>query len=234
MKVVIPLAGPDFIIGSATKAQRLFKGSPLLRTVLESRPWWQSGQVVDQDLIFVLQDHAVSRRFKRDCLSIWYPSCRVIFLTQSTRGAALSATAAMSLLENFNEIVCVDLADIYFDCDEDPVSNMILECYDAVALTFESEQSEYSYLKFNATGEFLKSAEKQVISQNASAGVYFFINAAKYLSALAYLLSEGDRFLYNQLYYICPMLNGVKSCGGRVGMLPVTNVHDIKLLHNES
>ena len=61
MKVIIPLAGPDFVLGDTVKSAVIYKGIPLLRYMLESRAWWKDGMVSDADLIFVLQNDPISK-----------------------------------------------------------------------------------------------------------------------------------------------------------------------------
>ena len=54
MKVIVPLAGPDFVKpDGSVKAEISVEGLPLLRRALESRSWWTHGLVSDADLVFV-------------------------------------------------------------------------------------------------------------------------------------------------------------------------------------
>lgn len=228
MKVIVPLAGPDFVRRGSTKAEHVYKGKPLLRYTLESRFWWKSGQISDQDLIFVLHDDAISRRFAEKQLKHWYPACQTVFLSEYTRGAAFSSLAAISLLSDMDETLCFDLVDIFFECESDPVEFMCQNDSAALALTFESQEPAYSYIRLDGNGLFIEAAEKNVISKIASAGAYFYRSVSDYLSALSEIVKRGDKFTHNDLYYVCPLFNGVKMNAGKVGCFAVKSVDDIK------
>ena len=90
MKVIVPLAGPDFVkLDGSVKAEIPVEGLPLLRHALESRSWWTSGLVTDADLVFVLHDNPPSRRFAENTLSQWYPAARQVFLSTSWQARAV-------------------------------------------------------------------------------------------------------------------------------------------------
>ena len=61
MKIIVPLSGPDFVIGESTKAEIDLNGTPFLKSVLDSRPWHKA--VTGNDYIFVLLDNAVTRKY---------------------------------------------------------------------------------------------------------------------------------------------------------------------------
>lgn len=228
MMCVIPLAGPDFERpDGSTKAEVLIDGRPLLRRVLNDRPW--RDRIASGDYVFVFRDLDISRRFASTLLSQWYPEARTVFLSDYAQGAAFSAAAGIALLAR-NEPLIVDLADIEFSCTADPTARFAEEpTLGAIALTFESDNPSYSYILENDAGEFVRAAEKDVISSHASAGVYLFRNPPTYFHALAHSLDQPDRHTFKGLHYVCPLLNGVAERGWKVGRCEVADVKDIKI-----
>lgn len=230
MKAIIPLAGPGFVNpDGSVKCETLIEGIPLLKLALESRPWWVSGRLTSRDLIFVLRDDPDSRRFHQEKLLLWYPLCRSVFLSDYSRGAAFSVLGGCALLTDLEEPICFDLADILFDVEHDPVDYFGEEYVGALALTFFSDNEVYSYLRRDDSGNVIEAVEKKVISKEASAGVYFFKSLSVYLKALANVVNLGDRYTYKDLYFICPILNGVFPQGLSVEALTVKKVRDIKI-----
>lgn len=232
MKIVVPLAGPDFERDDGgVKATIDVDGEPLLRRVLEGRPWWNGTRAgAAGDLIFVLQDTPTSGGFARDCLKTWYPGCTVVLLSRFTRGAALSALAGLATIQDVDDIICVDLVDIDYRSTLDPLASFAAHPQaSALALTFPSDNPVYSYLRTDDTGRVVEAAEKRVISRNASAGTYFFRNAATYIMALAHSLENADLVTHHGLFFVCPLFNGVISNGGAVMLEPVDDVLDIKV-----
>ena len=148
-------------------------------------------------------------------------------------GAAFSALAGMTTSQYVDDPVIVDLADILYASTFDPTSvfEINTNC-GAIALTFESESPAYSYLRLDNSGSFEEAAEKQVISDHASAGTYIFRDIATYLRALAHNLENHEQLTFRNHFFVCPLFNGVKDQGKDVFLEPVAEVIDIKVEPN--
>ena len=230
MKVVVPLAGPDFERpDGSVKAEQLVDGEPLLRAALEKRPWWRNGLVRDEDLVFVLLDTPRGRAFAAGSLAAWYPRARQVMISQTTGGAALSALAGVALIDDVEAPLCVDLVDILYRSRLDPPATFAACNADAIALVFPSSNPIYSYLRADESGCVVEAAEKRVISTQASAGTYIFANPSIYLDALAHNLRHRSEVTHKGLFFVCPLYNGVLATGGRVILELVNDVQDIKL-----
>lgn len=227
MRVIIPLAGPDFILPDGTlKAQIDYHGKPLLRHIVDSRPWKNSSTHIS----FVLFDCHSTRVFASECLAEWYPKSTITFLSNYTRGAALSALAGIVMGQDHSEPITVDLADILYQSTLDPVARLAeSRNIGGIALTFFSSNPAYSYLRLNSKGHVIEAAEKRVISEYASAGTYVFRNTSIYLRALAHSLENEAAYAFSGLFYICPLFNGVLHQGIDVVVEPVANVFDNKV-----
>jgi hypothetical protein len=228
MRIIVPLAGPDFVRADGTvKAVEPVRGRPLLREALETRPWF--GAARPEDHVFVMADRAETRGFAAGPLAQWYPGSASIFLGRSTSGAALSALAGAALSGTTQDVVIVDLADILYSSALDPKSLFAADAKaGAIALTFASASPSYSYLRVDETGEFLEAAEKRVISSHASAGTYIFRSASVFLRAVAHALENFHSQHYNGLLYVCPLFNGVRESGHTVKLSTVGDVVDVK------
>jgi len=227
MHVIVPLAGPDFVgVDGSIKAMTPFKGQPLLKFALDSRPW--SSKVSRYS--FVLYDSEGARRFVRDNLSHWYKGCSIVYLSSFSRGAAMSTTAGLSLLEDFYHPVIVDLADIVYKGSVD--IEQVLKAgpsIGGIALTFKSDNSQYSYLAVDENGLVVEAAEKKVISGHASAGTYIFRDCATLLRAVAHAIENEASQTHNNLFYVCPLFNGVLAQGRDVTLVSVVDVIDVKV-----
>ena len=224
--IIIPLAGPDYIdISGMPKGLIRFKDDYHLRYILKSRPWYNSRI----RLIFVLRDNSINREFASDYLEKWFHNSASIFLGANTRGAAMSVLCGAALCEDMSGLVIVDLADIYYEASYN-IEELFLQQNDlgAIAITFKSNSPIYSYLKFDGDNKFLFSKEKQVISNDASAGTYIFKNVKTLISSVSWLLENENQYSYNDLFYICPGLTGVRASGLDVIKLDVKDVVDLK------
>ena len=230
MKIIVPLSGPDFVMGESTKAEIDLNGTPFLKSVLDSRPWHED--VNGSDYIFVLLDNTITRKLSREKLCVWYPGCSIIFLSNVSRGAAISTMSGTSIMPDLNnELLCIDLADILYSTDFDPRSLISKISADAVGLFFNSNESKYSYFRCSDDFSILESKEKIVISSYASSGTYFFKSAGIYLEALSLMIKdEAEEYMYNSLFYISPIFNYLVRAGYHPKAIPVTNVYDVKMV----
>lgn len=231
MEIIVPLAGPDFENpDGSTKADIVVNGEPLLRQTLTSRSWWRRGEVKSTDMIFVLRDTPCSRGFAQHRLATWFPNCRMVFLSGETRGAAFSALAGVALCRP-DSVICVDLADIGYVEEFEPEVHFIADQnLGAIAPVFQSDWPLYSYIEYDISGRVIRTVEKERISNNASAGTYFFRNCSVYLNALAHNILNRDIIVYKNLFYVCPMFNGVIGQSLNVITFGVSDVNDIKKL----
>jgi len=226
MEVVVPLAGPDFVSPEgAVKALIPISGEFLLQHVLASRPWASDVN----GYTFILKDGDAARSFTEQYLRRWFPGSTVVFLSSFTRGAACSALAGVACQRDPHTPLIVDLADILYSSNLNVVDRLrgSSRC-GALALTFHSTSPVYSFLRLDRTGRVVEAAEKKVISTNASAGTYIFRNSAIYLSAVAHAWENEFTQTYNNLFYVCPLFNGVLAQGLEVELEAVTDVFDIK------
>lgn len=230
MKVIVPLAGPDFILKDGSlKPLQMVKGRPLLKWVLSTRPWLKSGNVKSSDYIFVLLDHPQSREFVGRYLLTWFPEATINYVGRYTCGAALTTLCATAVLSEFdNEPVCVDLADIYFESSCPLGGFYTPRKPGALVPSFKNSNPSYSYLEVGPDGSVSSAQEKVVVSDDASAGVYLFRNARILISAISQFIQDPEEYTCNGLFYVCPLLNYVVRNGWRVEQFQVTNVVDVK------
>lgn len=229
MQVIVPLAGPDFVRKDGSlKAKLSIDGEPLLKRVLNSRPW--AARLNGSDYVFVLMDQAETRVFASSDLATWFPGASITFLSRPTRGAALSALPGLAGFRTENEPLIIDLADILYDSNLNPEEHFLKDdrC-GGIALVFQSGEPAYSYLKRDAAGNFVEAAEKKVISEEASAGTYMFRNQSTYLRALAHGLENESTQAFNGLFYVCPLMNGICHQGKTVSLETVSNIIDVKV-----
>ena len=81
-------------------------------------------------------------------------------------------------------------------------------------LTFKANSPNYSYVLHDAQGYVERTAEKLVISDNASVGIYGFRSGRYFLELAAAAMRKPPA--YGKEYYVCPLYNEAIAGGGRV------------------
>jgi dTDP-glucose pyrophosphorylase len=228
MYCIVPLAGPDcYSAQYGIRPLIEINGKPLIEEVLSKRDWFQTGELLPKNLIFVLREDFSLPKLK-DYLKQTFPGCKWVVVSQMTKGALLSAAAAVSLIENFHQPIAVDLADLIFESTFSPTEafgNDSSLC--GIIPYFSSDNMKYSYLKMK-DGKVLQTAEKQVISNNASAGVYFFRNFAFFLQAIAGTALQEEKYQYCGNLFLCPSFNALIPMGKVIG-IEVSILNEITL-----
>jgi hypothetical protein len=232
MWCIVPLAGPDFLTDQfGVRPLMSVEGEPLIRRALATRAWVRSGRLSPERIVFVLRDMPQSRDLEVQ-LSAWFPGSGFVFLSRLTGGALLSAVAGAALLPGNSGPVAVDLVDILYDMDDSHLDRLAGDGVGAGAPWFPDSSPAYSYLETSENGDVVRTREKAVISNKASAGTYFFSGIGDLLSASAYGLEHGEELSFRGTHFLCPSLNGVVARGKRVLSFEASNVKPVsKLFH---
>jgi len=220
---VIPLAGPDLEMKDGN-FRPLYEvdGQPLIIRTLKSRNWYNE----DDNFIFVLRQVDGIDRLKSFLCSN-FKNCQTVIMSDLTKGALLSCLSGLSLINNYNEPICVDLADIIYECDFVPVQAFENdpELYGIIP-SFKSDNPKFSYLKIE-NNKIIETKEKAVISDNASSGTYFFKDLPSFLNSISWSLQNEDKVSFKNNLFLCPSYNFFISSGKKIENFEVRNVKPI-------
>ncbi len=222
MLCVVPLAGPDFY-DPAYGAKPFVKvdGGTLIEATLGRRAWLLSGDLQPSDIVFILRSTAVTET-ARSRLDQLFPGSRSVCLSSPTGGALLSALAGAAFAGRGEGTFLVDLADLGFDATAD-LSRRLMRPVAGFIPWFRSSDPAFSYMGLD-DDRVIETAEKRVISDAASAGVYSFATVSHFLAAAGGCLADPSAFLVNGAFYICPAYNVLISQGRRIEAGEVHNV----------
>lgn len=212
-KLVVPLAG---------RGQRMIDGGysqpkPLIfagdRRIIE---WsMQSIDYSECDVTFVVrEEHAVNHQLDAFLLAR-YPGCQVVLSRNNTEGAIESAPLGLEGADDGQPLIvyCPDVAfDPVFQPSPDHFS------FAGTILTFKANSPNYSYVAADDHGMVHRVAEKLVISEWASVGVYCFQTTGLFRH-LAAASREGWEYRER---FIAPLYNWITP---RVWHEPVKAVH---------
>lgn len=225
---IVPLAGPDFHTERfGIRPLHPVQGRPLLEHVLSGRSWLRQPGARE---VFVLREAGAATATMRAWLDAHRPQAGVVTLSGLTGGAPLSALAGAALAARPDEPVVVDLADIAFRLELDV--ERWFEAHpqvDALVPYFASADPKFSYLRLDGP-RVLEAREKQVISANASAGVYLFRDVPTFLRAVGFCLAQPAACSVNSVLFVCPSVNGLIGGGREVHALPVADVQPVSTL----
>lgn len=233
--IIVPLAGPDFYTDKfGIRPLYPVGGATLIEHVLGGRPWLLGASGAANQLVFVLRDEGPHTDKMRSFIAMRFPLADIVILGSQSAGAPLTALAGIALSKRPDEPVIIDLADIAFDMPWDAAEYLRSNpnVY-AVVPYFTSGDPKFSYVKLEGV-RVLEAREKQVISANASAGVYFFRDVPAYLRAMSYCLQHPETCRVGPAFFVCPTVNGLIEEGRSVHGVEVANVEPISALFHGS
>ena len=150
----------------------------------------------------------------------FYPDANIVVLDHVLAGAVLTALEGVRQLSE-------DMPVIFNDCDHLFVSSALEQfCKsgqpeaDGMLLTFRSNEPKFSFLDYNADATVRRTVEKQVISNDAICGAYYFRSVGLFRKATERYLKTCQ---YSE-YFMSGVYNELIGSGGVVRAVP-TDLH---------
>lgn len=138
----------------------------------------------------------------------------VVQIGGRTEGAACTALCAIKYINNEENLIIAN-ADQYLDLDiNDFIDNARQNEKDGLIMTFNSSHPKWSYARADDLGRVLETAEKKVISNEATTGLYYFKHGVDFVKAAQEMLVKNIR--HNNEFYICPAFNELILEGKKV------------------
>ena len=129
----------------------------------------------------------------------------VVKLNGITAGAACTVLSAKAFINNEDDILIAN-SDQYIDFDVDSfIENARKGDKDGLIQTFESSHPKWSYVRLDKEGKVIETAEKKLISNKATTGLYYFKHGSDFVRATESMIKKDAR--YNGEFYVCPVYN---------------------------
>ncbi len=204
--LIMPMAG------KGQRFQDFSVPKPLIK--INDKPffYWATKSVSDyvdlKDITFViLKEHVLNFEIDK-VIKKYFPDAKIKVLDAVLNGAVLTCEKGV---EDIND----DLPIIFNDCDHMFISNAFYDFVkkgdfsklDGALLTFKANDPKYSYIKKDLNGNVILTKEKEVISDEAICGAYYFRNKKVFTDSCKVYLDNCD---YNE-YYVSGIYNVMAS-----------------------
>jgi len=212
LALVVPMAGR----GTRFRQAGVEVPKPLVE--LWGRPlfWWSTESAIRsvrvRELVFVvLHEHV--ERFAIDA-AIWsfYPHARIVSLPEVTSGAAETAAVGVAALQTSGPFALNDCDHAFRTTSLEPLVEQLHGRAEGALLGFRAHSPAYSYVRFDAEGRVVGTAEKLVVSDFAIAGCYLFSDADAFQRRFADYRRDCA---YDELF-VSGVYNAILRAGGEV------------------
>jgi dTDP-glucose pyrophosphorylase len=108
-------------------------------------------------------------------------------------------------------------SDQYIDADIDEyLALMEAQALDGLIMTMKADDPKWSFVGLDPQGLVTHVVEKQVISDEATVGLYNFRRGRDFVAAARDMVRADARV--NGEFYVAPVYNGLVAAGARVGI----------------
>ena len=222
LNILIPMAGAGSRFEKAgyafPKPLIEVEGKPMIQVVVENLN-------IDAHYIFVVQKEHYERYQLQYLLKLISPGCDIVQIDEKTEGAACTTLLAQDLIDSDSPLLIANSDQIIEWDSNETMYSLQTESIDAGILTFESSHPKWSYVKLNDQGLVGQVAEKQVISNLATVGIYFWKHGADYVKYAKEMISKGIRT--NGEFYVCPVFNEAIADGLKVRSISINRMWGI-------
>lgn len=202
LNVVIPMAGAGsrFEKAGYTFPKPLIdvNGKPMIQVVVESMN-------IEATFIYIVQKSHREKYNLDTLLNLITPNCKIVEVDGLTQGAACTVLLAKEHINNENQLILTN-SDQFIQWDSTEFMYQMNEKdFDGAIMCFESTHPKWSFAKTNEDGLITEVAEKNPISNQATAGIYYFKHGSDFVSSAEQMIEKDIRT--NNEFYVCPVYN---------------------------
>ena len=152
------------------------------------------------------------------------PGCEVICIDGITAGAACTVLTARDRINSPNPLMIAN-CDQWIDFSIDDYLTFFNKSgADGCIMTMTSDLSKWSFVKRDERGRVVAVVEKQVVSNEATVGIYNFKSGSDFVAAADYMIEHNMRV--NNEFYVAPVYTQLISCGHRIETLSIGSDED--------
>jgi beta-phosphoglucomutase-like phosphatase (HAD superfamily)/dTDP-glucose pyrophosphorylase len=212
LNVLIPMAGAGsrFAQQGYTFPKPLIEvhGKPMIQVIVENLN-------IEANYHFIVQKEHYDKYNLKYLLNLIAPGCTITQVDGLTSGAAVTTLIAREYIDNDQPLLIAN-SDQFLEWNSNEIMYAFnADSIDAGILTFKATHPKWSYAKLDDNGFVSEVAEKKVISDNATVGVYFWKRGSDYVK-YAERMMKNDANRVNGEWYVCPVFNEAIQDGKKV------------------
>ena len=225
VNIVIPMAGRGqrFIDAGYITPKTLFElsGKLIIHHIIEIMriPGYET------QFIFILrQDHCDEFQLDKKLLEI-EPNAKILKISELTQGAICTVLLAKDLFNNSDPVIIKDCDQIINWNPSHFMEYVQRRNADGAIVNIHTENPHYSFSRLNHKGEITETAEKSIISNNGSAGIYYFARGTDLIKYAQRMIDKNLRV--NNEFYTCPVYNQLIQDGKLILHYPIAEMFQL-------
>lgn len=160
---------------------------------------------VQANFIFIVRRDHYEQYNLESMLKIISPGCKIVITDGITEGACCSTLLAEQYIDNRNPLLIAN-SDQYIEWESGAFFHaMNAPGIDGGILTFENTHPKWSYVRLNEKRNIVEIREKEVISNQATVGIYYWTEGRDYIRYAKQMIAKNIRV--NNEFYVAPVYN---------------------------
>ena len=218
LNIVLPMAGRGSRFAEAgyelPKPLIPVHGVPMIKVVVDNL-----APKREHRFIFVAQQEHIDKYDLTPKLKSYARNVEVIGIDGITEGQVCTALLAKKFFNNDEPLMNAN-SDQYIDFDiNEYLDAMNSKNLDGMIMTMKSQDTKWSYAKTDANGLVIETAEKKVISPDATVGIFNFKRGSDLVRSAEQMIADNIRV--NNEFYTCPCYNYLIREGRKIGIYPI-------------
>ena len=223
LNIVIPMAGRGSRFAEAgykdPKPLISVHGKPMIQVVVENLT-----PRIEHRFIFICQNQHIKDYNLIPKLKSYAKNVEIIGIDGITEGQVCTVLKAKELINNDEPLMTAN-SDQYIDFDiNDYLEDMEKRQLDGLIMTMKADDPKWSYAKTDTQGLVTETAEKKVISEDATVGIFNFRRGRDLVQAAETMIKDNIRV--NGEFYTCPCYNYLIKEGRRIGIYGIGKEYD--------
>lgn len=216
VNILIPMAGAGSRFAQAgyqlPKPLIDVNGIPMIQKVINNLN-------IDANFIFIVQKEHYEKYNLKSYLNLMAPNCQIVLAGDVRYGAAWDTLLAKQFINNDKHLLIAN-SDQFIEWDScEFMYSMLCSDTDGGIVTFEASDSKWSYAKVEQDGYVSEVAEKKVISNEATVGIYYWKRGSDYVQCAEQMISKNIKT--NNEFYVCPVFNEAIQNNKRIKTFPI-------------
>lgn len=215
LNIVLPMAGRGSRFADAgystPKPFIPIHDIPMIKVVVDNL-----SPSCEHRFIFVCQQQHIDQYNLIPKLKSYAKNVEIIGINGITEGQVCTALLAKKFFNNDEPLMNAN-ADQYIDFDiNEYLESIFSRNLDGMIMTMKSQDPKWSYAKTNSDGFVIETAEKKVISDDATVGIFNFSKGKDLVRAAEQMIQDNIRV--NNEFYTCPCYNYLIKEGKKIGI----------------
>lgn len=183
-----------------------------------------SGDGIQMKYSFIVRQEHIDKYNIDKGIKAILPDANIFSVLKTTRGAVETCLMAEDAIADDDAVIVMD-CDLEFRSKKfiEIIKGILSQPMDAVdggaLVSFESNEPRYSYAALGEDGFVTRTAEKEVISNHALCGAYFFSTGKRFKEIAHQLMNEPD--FKKPEYYVSLLYNYMLAEGEKVQLAPM-------------